>query len=333
MSACPGGAGRTRRPAPRPRGIGPAALGALLAFGCATGAGGRLVVPDTADGAASARRIAAAAAPADVIYLGEQHDNPVHHRHQAAVLEALVAAGVRPALGFEMLSAAGQGRVDRALAEAAGPRELGERLGWGEAGWPDFAMYGPLFGLAQRERLPVLALDLDRTLTRRIAREGLAGAGPDAERLRSLLPPDAAREAAIHRVMVDAHCGLLPAERVPRLVEAWHARNVAMARRIAAAVEDGRAVVVIVGRGHQAPGGLPAQLAALRPGTRQFVLDLVEVPAGADARRLAAGSTADALWLTPAVDRPDPCAPLRKRPGTAARGGRSAPPVPAGSWA
>jgi hypothetical protein len=153
-------------------------------------------------------------------------------------------------------------------------------------------------------------------VTRGIARDGLAAAGPDAERLRSLLPPDPAREAEIHRVILDAHCGLLPAERVPRMVEAWHARNVGMARRIARAVDDGRRVAVIVGRGHQAPGGLPAQLAALRPGTRQYVLDLVEAPPERDPSMLGAESGADAVWATPGVTRPDPCDAFRKRAGT-----------------
>jgi uncharacterized iron-regulated protein len=281
---------------------------ALLSAGCAMGARGTLVLPDDAG---AARRVAAAAGDAQVIYLGEQHDNPVHHRHQRAVLEALLADGVRPAIGFEMLSASSQPAVDAAIADRPGPEQLGERLRWREAGWPDFSMYWPLFELALRERLPVIALDLDRHLTRAIAREGLAAAGPDADRLRSLLPPDGARDADVHRVIFDAHCGLVPDERVRRLVEAWHARNVGMARRIAEALDDRRRVVVIAGRGHQAPGGLPAQLEALRPGTRQIVVDLVEVPAGEDPRALAVRSTADAVWATPAVTRPDPCAPLR----------------------
>jgi uncharacterized iron-regulated protein len=288
------------------------------------------VLPDGADGAAAAHRVAAAAADAQVIYLGEQHDNPAHHRHQRAVLEALLAEGVRPSVAFEMLSAGQQPVVDAALAERPTEAQLAERLGWREAGWPDFSMYWPLFELALRDRLPILALDLDRAVTRGIVRDGLAAAGPDADRLRSLLPADAAREADIHRVIVEAHCGLLPAERVPRMVEAWHARNVGMARRIAGAVDDGRRVAVIVGRGHQAPGGLPDQLAALRPGTRQFVLDLVEAPSGQDRPALAAGSTANAVWPTPAVTRPDPCAPLRKRtaaPAAGALGRHAAPSV------
>ena len=97
------------------------------------------------------------------------------------------------------------------------------------------------------------------------------------------------------------------------MVDAWHARNVTMARRLAVALDRGLTVVVIVGRGHQAAGGLPDQLAALRPGTRQIVVDMIEAP---NTRlEVAVGDAAgDAIWLTPAVERGDPCAGLRRPP-------------------
>ena len=280
---------------------------AILASACAGGTAGRpVVLADGGDDRSQARRIAAAAGPAEVIYLGEQHDNPAHHARQRLVLEARAESGWPGAVGFEMLPETRQPAADAALRSKPDRDGLERALAWRESGWPDFAMYWPLFEAAMAAGWPVLALDLDPALTRRIAREGAAGAGPDAARVASLLPPDTAREAALARTMVEAHCGRLPADRAGRLVDAWHARNVTMARRIAAALGEGRRVAVIVGRGHQSPGGLPDQLAALRPGTRQFVVDLVETgpTAGGDAER----ATADVVWLGPAVTRPDPCA-------------------------
>jgi hypothetical protein len=76
---------------------------------------------------------------AQIVVLGEIHDNPAHHAEQA-----LVVAEVRPkAVVWEMLSpaqwAAAQAvdRSDVAAFEAA--------LGWEAAGWPDFSMYHPIF--------------------------------------------------------------------------------------------------------------------------------------------------------------------------------------------
>jgi uncharacterized iron-regulated protein len=316
---------RRRTGGPRPWGRAASALLALFTAvcglsGCARSPAspgpaqqaGPLVLPVAADPDAAARAIAERARDADVLYLGEQHDNPAHHAHQRQVLQALVAAGLRPVVAFEMLDENQQGVLSRALADAPSAEEVERRLGWRARGWPDFAMYWPLFDLAARERLEVVALDLPPADARRVARDGLASLGTRAAGLTSLLAADPEREAAIARAIRDGHCGLLPEARVPRMVEAWHARNVTMARHLAAALQRGRPVVAIVGRGHQEAGGLPDQLEQLRPGTRQLIVSLVEAPPGQPPAAAPDNAGADVVWLTPPVAREDPCAPLRR---------------------
>jgi uncharacterized iron-regulated protein len=197
------------------------------------------------------------------------------------------------------------------MRDGAGLAAVGKRLGWVERGWPDFEMYRPLFDQARRYGLPVVAIDLDQQTVRRIAKDGLS-ALPTDERSRhvSRLAPEADRDRGIARDIEAAHCGLLPAGALPAMVDAWHARNVTMARRILQALERASQVVVIVGRGHQAPGGLADQVEALRPGTRQLIVDLVE--AGAEETGRAAPGN-HIVWPRPPVERPDPCAPLRNR--------------------
>jgi uncharacterized iron-regulated protein len=262
---------------------------------------------------AEAREVAARARDAQVVYLGEVHDNPEHHAQQRRVLEALIAQGVRPGVAFEMLAEEQQGAVDEAMAARADAGEMERRLGWKDRGWPDFALYWPLIALAQQHGLPVLATDLDPSLARQIAREGLAAAGSRRESLVSRLAIDPEREASIGRRIKRGHCDLLPDRLLPTMVESWHARNVTMARRLAWALDQGRSVVMIVGSGHQEAGGLPEQLAAIRPGTRQFVLTMLEVEPGDDPAEVARAGTGDAVWLAPAAQRPDQCEELRRQ--------------------
>ncbi|MDP2627034.1 MAG: ChaN family lipoprotein [Candidatus Rokubacteria bacterium] len=283
---------------------------ALLLSACA--APMALVLPQSGDPVLHATAIALRARSAEVVYLGEVHDNPHHHAHQRRVLEAMLGAGARPVVAFEMLAADRQATVDRALEAAGGAADLDAALGWSKTGWPDFGMYWPLFDLARRSALRVVAADLDVAVARRIAREGLS-AVPDGARLRSLLPPDPAREAVIARTIRTGHCDLLPERHIPTMVESWHARNVSMARRLAEALAQTPQVVVIAGRGHQAPGGLPAQLEALRPGTRQLVVEMLEVGPDDDPREVLGEATGDIVWLTPPATRPDPCEALRRR--------------------
>jgi len=72
-------------------------------------------------------------------------------------------------------------------------------------------------------------------------------------------------------------------------------------------------VAVIIGRGHQSAGGVPAQLAVIRPGTRQFIVGFVEDdPVDTDVTRL---DTTDVLWRIPALPREDPCQGFMRRLG------------------
>ena len=278
----------------------------LLVTGCVAATTAR-----DADPAALARLVAARAVGAEVVYLGESHDNPRHHAAQARVLEAMLAGGARPALAFEMLAQEQQPAVDAAMLEPADSAALAKRLEWSLRGWPDFEMYRPLFDLARRYRLTVIAIDLPQTVVRRISREGLASLAPDERsRVASRLARDENRERLIASEIETAHCSLLPAAAVPRMVEAWHARNVSMAQRILEALDRAAQVVVIVGRGHQAPGGLADQVEALRPGTRQLIVDFVETEETAPD---LAVSESRIVWPGPPLDRPDPCAPLRAR--------------------
>ena len=279
---------------------------ALAMWGCAATA------PSLDDDpAAVARRIAARARDVQIVYLGETHDNLYHHMDQARVLEAMLSNGARPALAFEMLAEGQQAAVDEAMRDGADPAAVGKRLTWVDRGWPDFQMYRPLFELARRYGLPVTAIDLDPQTVRRIAKEGLESL-PSAERDRlvSRLAPDSNREQGIARVIEAAHCGLLPAGSVPAMVEAWHARNVTMARRILQALDRAPQVAVIIGRGHQAPGGLADQIDTMRPGVRQLIVEFVEAGAEEPGRASADNRI---VWPRPSVERLDPCAPLRNR--------------------
>jgi uncharacterized iron-regulated protein len=290
---------------------------ALVLAGCAGAAPGSsgperkaLVFGPEAEVEVSARLVAARARGAEVVYLGELHDSAQHHAIQTRILEALLAAGGRPAIAFEMVPEARQAALEAAVRGDAGPAEVDQQLGWSAQGWPDFAMYWPLFALARKHRLPVVATDLDPDVARRIGRNGLGAAGDDPARLRSALPDDLARDRAIARRLRAAHCDQISESRATRMLDGWYARNVLIARRVSGALALAPQVVVIIGRGHQSPGGVPEQLAALRPGTRQLVVSLFEGAADGPTEPLS-----EIVWVTPARPRPNPCLSLPQRLG------------------
>jgi uncharacterized iron-regulated protein len=269
-----------------------------------------LVFGPQSDVVGSARLVSARARDAEVIYLGELHDNPDHHVIQTRIVEALLADGRRPALAFEMIPETRQAVLDAAIRGNGDPADVDRQLAWTAGGWPDFAMYWPLFELARRHGLPVVATDLDPTINRRISRDGLGAAGADPGRLRSALPDSPTRDQAIVRRIQEAHCNRVSESRALRMLESWYARNVVIARRVGDALTGAHQVVVIMGRGHESPGAVPEQLAALRPGTRQLVVALFAGQADGPVEPLA-----DVVWVTPDRPHPDFCEQLPQRIG------------------
>ncbi len=234
---------------------------------------------------------------ADVVILGEVHDNPAHHANQARAVAAIAPR----ALVFEMLTpqqaaqAAGVPRDDAAALEAA--------LGW--ENWPDFAMYHPIFTAAPGAEIYGGAMPVDEV--RRAMEVGAAavfGEGADAYGLDDALPDD--KQAAREALQFAAHCDALPEEMLPGMVEAQRLRDAGLARAtIEAHAATGGPVVVITGTGHARIGhGIPAKLARAAPDLSALSVGQFESDPGADAPF--------DLWIvTDAVDRPDPCAAFR----------------------
>ena len=100
------------------------------------------------------------------VMLGERHDNPDHHVLQAKLVRALIEAGRRPAVGFEMLSTDDAAAVVRYLArspkDAAG---LGDAVNWSRTGWPEWRFYQPIAQAALDASVPIVATNLSRAAT------------------------------------------------------------------------------------------------------------------------------------------------------------------------
>lgn len=234
---------------------------------------------------------------AQVVVLGEQHDNPQHHAVQAEWVAALSPRAVV----FEMLTEAQAARAKSDM--RSDPEALADALDWQASGWPDFAMYFPIFAAAPEAAIYGAAIP--REDTRRIISEGL-GPQPEAARfgLTEELPTD--QQTTRETLQADAHCGALPDELLPGMVKVQRARDAALARAALAALSDtGGPVVVITGNGHaRADWGVPSLMARADPDVNMFAL-------GQGEAGIAPAGQFDLVLDAPAVDRGDPCAAFR----------------------
>lgn len=293
----------------------PAGLCVLLATGCAHLAPGTL--RDTAHPLAGRLWDVAAqrfidetellrrAAPAEVLLLGETHDNPEHHRLQAKLLQARVATGARPALLMEQFDRDQQTALDAARSE-------GKDLAALMRGW-DWALYRPLVTLAATARLPLRAANLPRSTMRPVVREGYATlAAGEAQRLALDAVWDDMRQKYLVDLIEASHCGQVTPQLRDGLVRAQRLRDATLADSALEAIDGG--VVFILGRGHaRRDVGVPLYLAARRPASRLLSVGFVEVSAGRtvptqyEVERAGSIAPYDIIWFTPRAERPDPC--------------------------
>lgn len=236
---------------------------------------------------------------AQIVYLGEVHDNPVHHERQAAYVNA-----VNPvALVFEMLTddqaarANTQPRTDRQGLETA--------LDWQSSGWPDFGMYYPLFAAAPQAKIYGAAVP--REVARQAMKGGIAdwfGAEAATYGLTAYLPD--AQQTDREALQMAAHCDALPESMLPIMVDLQRLRDAVLARAALRALDEtGGPVVVITGNGHaRKDWGAPSYVSALRPEVSQYALGQSEDDETPD-------PAFDLILSAPAAEREDPCNAFR----------------------
>jgi uncharacterized iron-regulated protein len=210
-------------------------------------------------------QLAAQARALEVLLLGEIHTSATDHAWQLQSLETLRRVGVPLQLGLEMIPAPRQALLDRYSAGSLDEAAFLRQVGWAEVWGHDPDLYLPLLRWARQQGVPLLALNAEPELVRRVRQQGLA-ALPAGQR-QGIGEP--APVGAAYRQRLEAawrgHGGGQAAD-LERFIQSQRLRDWVMAERLVAArrAEPGRLVVALVGRGHlEDDDGIPAQLRAL----------------------------------------------------------------------
>ncbi len=149
-------------------------------------------------GPIAAQDILARAASARVVLLGESHDNADHHRWELHTVAALAALRPKVALGFEMYPRRVQGALDRWVTGELSEPEFMQESDWSKVWGYEAAYYLPLFHFARLNRIPMLALNVERSLVREVGAKGLAAIAEDQRE--GVSAPAPARASYIERL-------------------------------------------------------------------------------------------------------------------------------------
>jgi uncharacterized iron-regulated protein len=236
-------------------------------------------------------------AVAQRVLIGEQHDNPDHHRLQLWLLQALAAQRPQASLLLEMLNPDQQDRVAAAHAATLNgqmPADLPVALAW-QKNW-DWALYGPIVRYALTQPYPLQAANLNRSEIMQIyaQRPSLTGAHSTAAPVRDSLLAD----------IRESHCGLLPEAQLPAMLAVQQQRDRRMAERLLAAPTP--ALLIAGGFHAKRDLGVPLHLADLGVESGALILQLAEVG------KPVSAASADFVWYSAALPEQDHCAALRR---------------------
>jgi uncharacterized iron-regulated protein len=110
---------------------------------------------------------------ANVIYLGETHDQLADHQAQLKIVQALQREKPRMAITLEMFQRPYQFALDRYLSGTLSESELLTQTEYQKRWGFDWRFYAPIFRFAKAKSLPLLALNTPTEMTRKVARSGL----------------------------------------------------------------------------------------------------------------------------------------------------------------
>lgn len=255
------------------------------------------------DGRAVTRgEVLAVLAEADFILLGERHDNPHHHSTRAELIDALISKTPtrKPGIVMEYLERGERLDPQRPLMEEM------QRAGFSDQGW-QWPLHEPLFTVARAAGLDILGGNLKRADARRIAMRGEPELDAELAAQLTRAPLTSAAQQRLDDDLNAGHCGHLPAARLPNMRLAQRARDAAMATALLAA-PSGRAVL-LAGNGHvRHDYGVAPMLRQLAPSQRSVSIGFFESGPGLEPYLAELRGAFDFYWITPPVERDDPCA-------------------------
>ncbi len=112
-----------------------------------------------------------------IVYVGEFHDNAAHHAAQLAVIQSLDKRKRTLAVGLEMFQHIEQSILDAWVARALSEAEM--RRAFARNWSQDWHLYREIFLYCRDRSIPMVGLNVPRSITRKVARNGFASLTPE----------------------------------------------------------------------------------------------------------------------------------------------------------
>jgi uncharacterized iron-regulated protein len=229
---------------------------------------------------------------ADMVFVGEEHDNKKNHRAQLDIISSLAGKAVPIAIGLEMFRAESQKDLNLWVKGSIKP-DLFLKVYYDNWNLP-WPLYKDIFLYSRENKIPMIGLNIPQQISKKISAEGFSSLSPGELKQ---LPPgiscdiDDQYMSFIKRVY-EVHGG--NKKSFTNFCEAQMVWDKSMAWRLIDFKKSnpGRTIVVLAGAGHSWNHGIPAQIK--RASRFATVAILPEVP---DKLQRTNANTGDADYI------------------------------------
>ena len=232
---------------------------------------------------------------ADIVLLGELHDNQRHHDLRGQLIARF--ADKQRTIVAEHLPQGGP------VTFASDTRADLVAAGFDPAGW-EWPAHEKLYDHIRASGAPLVGGNLPREQAKQIFMQGVSALPDRMAQTYEKSRLDAPAEKNLDRDLLDGHCGKLPDRYLLRMRFAQRMTDIALSH----ALLDHKPAVLVAGNGHvRKDYGVPQVIAAVAPQLRQISVGFMEH--SSDSRELipSLAEQYDFVWLTERNERKDPC--------------------------
>ncbi|MFA5081106.1 MAG: ChaN family lipoprotein [Hydrogenophilaceae bacterium] len=211
-----------------------------------------------------------------VVFVGETHDRYEHHLAQLEIIRRIHQVQPDMVIAMELFSQPNQAHLDDYVAGRSDEATMLRLAGYFHGNRLDYRLYRPILQFARDHAIPVLALNIPREVSHKVAMHGLAALAGDE---RKWLPAEIDRGNENYRKRVQASFHQHPQGMnfaFDNFLDAQLLWDEAMAARAADYLKQhpGRHMVVLAGMGHLFYGdGIPSRLARRTATSMAIVLN------------------------------------------------------------
>jgi aminopeptidase N len=212
-----------------------------------------------------------------IIYVGERHDDYSNHLAELRVIQGLRDSGGQLAVGMEMFQRPFQDVLDRYIGGEIDEETFLRKSEYFDRWGYDYGLYRPIITFCKENGIPLVALNLTKEISKKVAREGLSSLNDD-EILQ--IPENLDWTNTAYKDWLGGIYKEHPAEEVSGF-ETFYQAQILWDETMAESVHEylsshpGAQMVVLAGNGHVAYGyGIPSR-ACRRGKYEQAILSCV----------------------------------------------------------